>query len=463
MRLRVLLPALRRLVQGFVLSVLLLSPLFQLVRTYHQNPYPYPRSPVVRSESAASFLTRYDRRLRRRLQPLYDNVSGGPYSLKLFPFIFAEPLTVAVHAVGSLAHPRSWNAVFLFTFAVAMGLALFLGRVYCGYVCPMSLLSSLNQRLQRRLFGRRLRGQPPVSAPLRRGRLLYIALLFIVIGTNPMVLQYLLPPALVQHAVSDFVLWGGWTVWGVLVLGVVGYDIVRPGHFCRYLCPTGIFLSYVGRRRMVRLHHVSGTSCPKECTVCMHSCWLGLAPKTWIVDPRCDLCLRCLEGCPSQRIGLKASVAAALLLLLVAVPSGRAVAEGHHGGETYYEELSVKTYYEGQTVVRGEDGSAYEIYYAVAGRTSREYAPGRLTFYVHIRESGHIFDDPLDIAMYSRARLQAVESFSTVTDPISIRRRSTYALEFHYRPYETYRFVIRSPQGRFPPVEVSFRYPPLRF
>lgn len=455
------LPWLRRTLQTFIIFMLFLSPLFQIVRTFRQEPYPYPRSPAVNVELSRDFLIKSDHAIRNYLDPFYENLSGGPYTLKVFPVIFTEPLTVAVRAVNSVLHPSSWNYVFILTLIIAIGLAVFFGRVYCGYICPMSLLTAFNLKIQKKLFGRKIHAQPPVKSRFKRkGQVVFIAVLVILIVTNPLILQYILPPALFQHAVSDFFLWGGFTLWGALSLGVIVFEASKPGHFCRYLCPTGTFLSFVGKKKFFHLQHDRNRECPKGCTLCLDECWLGLAPKTRIEDPRCDLCSRCLERCPTNRIKFAAFV---LLCFLLILPAENSLAGSWQHTDSYKDEINIKTFFEGETTVKCKNGETLKVFYSIFGKASLEHKPGTLSLFIHIQQGDEIYSRPLVITLFYKGQAVKKENFAGVTHPISIIKRSTYGMEFNYTPNHKYKFVIDSPANDFDPLTISFRHPPIRF
>ncbi len=455
------LPWVRRTLQIFIILILFISPLFQLIRTFRQDPYPYPTSPAVTTQWSRDFLIQFDHWLRSSLDPIYENVSGGPYTFKFFPVIFTEPLTITVQAVNSVLEPASWNWVFLTTLLIALGLALLFGRAFCGYICPMSLIVSTNLKIQRKFFGRKIKAQaPPGTMFKKKGRVVYMIVLFLLVITNPLVLQYLLPPAIFQHSVSDFLLWGGWTLWGALFLGLVVFELSKPGYFCRYLCPTGIFLSVVGKLKVFRLRHDSDLSCPKGCMQCMEECWLGLSPMARINDPRCDMCSRCLDHCPTGRIKF---ISVALVSLLLLLPAESSMADSWSDKEDYHNIVLEKTFFEGESTTKDRSGKELNVFYSVFGRAAYENKPGDLSLYVHIKDGDKIYTKPLTLIQWREGKELHREEYETVTHPISIINRSTYGMDFNYEPRTHYEFFIESPAGDFDPLSFKFYYPDPRF
>ncbi|RMH54870.1 MAG: 4Fe-4S binding protein, partial [Candidatus Hydrogenedentota bacterium] len=297
------------------LLLLLSAPLYQIVRTFRQDPYPYPESPVIHFAFLRTFLQNYDHTIRNLLGTFFTNISGGPYSLKFFSIKIVEPFTAFLNAVRNSFSPDVWTATMFLSFSLPL-LAVFLfGRFYCGYICPMSLFVSENLRLQQRFLGRIPSSSASPEHLSSRFLLLFALPLFLLLLFRPSFLQFLLLPALLQNAWSDFVLFGGFSLWSLLLLLVFVFEILFPGTFCRRLCPTGLFLGQAGRYRLFRLGYQRGISCIGSCTVCNEVCWLGLEPKTRAEDPACDLCMRCAGQCPQGRLKLFLPLSLILILL----------------------------------------------------------------------------------------------------------------------------------------------------
>jgi polyferredoxin len=171
-------------------------------------------------------------------------------------------------------------------------LTLVLGRVWCGWVCPMGTV----------LYWTRFKGA------LERGERLsdrwwgvkYVLLLLILAGA----LLGLVPPAL--DWMGENAIAGGTGI--VLLLGAsVGLNLFADLFWCRYLCPLGAALALLSRispmRRTIRAH------C-NDCSVCVDACPMGA------VDPRrgfandpggCTVCIDCLPACTSGSNGFQFS------------------------------------------------------------------------------------------------------------------------------------------------------------
>ena len=279
-----------------VLALLVSAPLFQLVRTLRQDPYPYFQSPLIQNVVIRESLLATDRFLKPVIKLYYDDLSGGPYAINIYSIRLTEPLTALLYAAHNSIQPAAWDWIYFFSAALPLLFALFLGRVYCGYICPMSLIVSLNLRLQKKHLRRSPGFNPGYSASVRDsgpGRLkLFLLLgLFLILALNPLLLQYVLPPAQMQHGLSDFILFGGLSLWSTLFFLTLLLEVFKPAYFCRKLCPTGLFLTFAPKKRLFSLAHKKGVACEKGCLDCNEECWLGLNPKANPDDEACDLCI----------------------------------------------------------------------------------------------------------------------------------------------------------------------------
>ena len=89
---------------------------------------------------------------------------------------------------------------------------------------------------------------------------------------------------------------------GLLFVGAVGLNFVRPRFWCRYICPLGAMLGVVGKNPLVRLQ--KNEEICNDCQLCLVDCPGGADPNTaggWR-PAECFFCWNCESVCPHKAI-----------------------------------------------------------------------------------------------------------------------------------------------------------------
>jgi ferredoxin-type protein NapH len=219
------------------------------------------------------------------------------------PFVLLQSL-----AAGHVAAPAAWGGAAV----VALALAAFGGRAWCGWVCPVNPLSDLVAALRRRL------GLGPGLAPWvdRRLRIvLALAVLAASAAGGVIAWETVNPITLLQR----LLFFGAGAVGsaGVAVLvALLAFDLLalRRG-WCGRLCPVGACYAELGRagaaavrdRVGLRVAALRTEDCTR-CGACHAACpepqvLVPVLPprrragRADIVDADCTRCARCIEVC----------------------------------------------------------------------------------------------------------------------------------------------------------------------
>ncbi len=172
-----------------------------------------------------------------------------------------------------------WMALFL----GSVLLALFFGRLYCGWVCPINTVTELITRMTRKLGVKRLAVPEFIKKPVFRYGMLaaFIATMaFVLIGGKKL-------PVLAV----------------LLVLGAVVSLIFQESIWHRYLCPYGTILNAASTLSRYYLK-IDGVKCG-ECGLCGKVCpgeAVTRREKYSIDKGLCLQCLECITNCPRQAI-----------------------------------------------------------------------------------------------------------------------------------------------------------------
>ncbi|MBI2193400.1 MAG: 4Fe-4S binding protein [Planctomycetes bacterium] len=253
------------------------------------------------------------RRPRRAILERTQNFHGSAWSARVFGVSMTDPLAGAECALAS----RACTGVLLVGLAIPLVATLLLGRIYCGWICPMDILFGLGFKIRKLLELLEIR---PWSVRFWKGSkvvLLGVGLLFALACGLPL-LHYLYPPALLGREAHGFVTalfdraekghlgWAlaGMTAASLFLLGLLLADIaMSPRFWCNCLCPGGALYSLLGCFRLLKVRRD-----PEACTLCSRCnevCPRALKPMVDPIGMECDNCGLCVEVCPSQSLAFR--------------------------------------------------------------------------------------------------------------------------------------------------------------
>jgi len=226
-------------------------------------------------------------------------------------FLNMDPLTALVTGLstGSLFASLAWALP-------VMVLTLFLGRFFCGFICPLGALNQLTGWLAR--LGRGPADRVEDNRPRQAQAIKYYLLIFLLgmalLGSvqtgifDPLPLLYRgVNLALAPVADSRLGVLGddppafnsAWLL-GTVVLGILGLNLVLPRFFCRFMCPLGALFGLMSRFTPWRIGKTA-KACG-NCRICDEYCEGGCHPGGRIRHSECVMCLNCLDRCPAKRI-----------------------------------------------------------------------------------------------------------------------------------------------------------------
>ena len=201
----------------------------------------------------------------------------------------------------------------------------FCGRVYCSWCCPLGLLQEVIERLDHKLFTKKVRIYKKGHNIFRAAFLvLLLALLF---GGIALPFGYIEPYSLFgkissniirqllawlndstvsipQSAIEDTTAWRiALAVSGGAMLGLIALVVLKGRIFCNTVCPAGMILAALAARSGKRLaiDHNKCVKCRKCEKVCNANC-INIADGQTIDFTRCFMCMECPAGCPVNAI-----------------------------------------------------------------------------------------------------------------------------------------------------------------
>ena len=231
-------------------------------------------------------------------------VGGNAYGLKILQGNFSSSLLLGVVpladpfallqvlATGTMVSLRALvgGGIILLFFAVIAG------RAFCGWVCPVNMVTDLADNLREKADG----GSPGLRMS-RNTRYWVLGMSLVLSALLGIAAFEWISPIGALHRGIIFGMGMGWTMVAALFL----FDLlaVRNG-FCGHVCPLGAFYALAGRWSMVRVQHVRERctgcmrcveSCPEPQVLPMVGKWSGA-----VASGECTNCGRCIEVCPDR-------------------------------------------------------------------------------------------------------------------------------------------------------------------
>ncbi|MHC4924813.1 MAG: 4Fe-4S binding protein [Planctomycetota bacterium] len=257
-----------------------------------------------------------ERRPRKAILERTREYHGSPWSAR----IAGVSMTDLLAGAESIFASRTVQAVLLTSLILPLLLTLLLGRVYCGWICPMGFLFDMAGKT--RSFLQKVMEIRPLNvklSPANKYVLLGTGLVFALVTGLP-ALHYVYPPALLareSHAVVMALF--DRAEGGMFELALVGLSgaslfllglwllevLVAPRFFCSTICPGGALYSLLGRLRLLRVRRKADLCSP--CGKCDQRCPRALLPMTDLTGAECDNCGVCIDVCPSRALGYKLS------------------------------------------------------------------------------------------------------------------------------------------------------------
>ncbi|MDP8033201.1 quinol dehydrogenase ferredoxin subunit NapH [Pasteurella atlantica] len=225
-------------------------------------------------------------------------LKGNYSSSLLFDVI---PLGDPLITMESLATGYLPTATSLLGVAIIVILYGLLGsKVFCGWVCPLNVVTDCAAWLRRKLGIRQ-------SAKLSRN-LRYGLLVIILVGsaTSGLLLWEWINPV---AALGRALIYGfGATIWLILAIFLFDLFIVEHG-WCGHLCPIGATYGLIGAKSLLRIKVIDRTKCD-NCMDCYNVCpepqvlrspLHGKKEESLIVLSKdCISCGRCIDVCAEK-------------------------------------------------------------------------------------------------------------------------------------------------------------------
>ena len=207
--------------------------------------------------------------------------------------VFGCPFSIPFVLCPICPTPCTFNLIRPWLFGGIIATSLLMGRVFCGLLCPLGIMSDFLFRSPEKKL--------PVSG-------VDVRLLYLKYGAVILFLYMMFEAAAILLGLPMVGLWSFMVVYrgemtiviiaAVLILIISSIFIYRP--WCSYLCPIGTLLSVFNRFSLLSIER--DTEGCGVCDACTKSCPLGLPDFSDSKD--CIRCLSCYTACRSGTLRL---------------------------------------------------------------------------------------------------------------------------------------------------------------
>jgi cytochrome c oxidase accessory protein FixG len=198
----------------------------------------------------------------------------------------------------------------MFLMFIIAAMAMFYGRVYCGYLCPQMIFSEASIALESKLT-RTVNKYVRWNAPRRK---LLSRLIFYVIAALASVvlafvfISYFVEPRDLFHRLMamDIKTAGGIAGATTTLLTLLDFLFLRQ-RFCTTVCPYGYLQGMLGDGDTLIVHYRDEDRECIECKKCVRVCHMGIDIRTSPYQIECIHCGECVDACADVlgRLGKK--------------------------------------------------------------------------------------------------------------------------------------------------------------
>jgi MauM/NapG family ferredoxin protein len=246
-------------------------------------------------------------------------------------FLRLDPLV----SLGTMASARAFVPRLAWAFVILL-LAVLMGRLFCGYLCPLGTTLDLSDWVIHRMH-RRIESNGFESwLRLRKLKYLFLAgiagssllgisfvFLFSPLSLITRFYSFVLHPLILMFSnvtldiFRPLLPYVGLQKWSflyfpersfetnlfvaALAAGIICLGLLQPRFWCRHLCPAGAIVALCSKRPLLRRRVSEGCT---KCGRCFNSCPMGAIGEDYksTAHTECITCLVCQEVCPVKAV-----------------------------------------------------------------------------------------------------------------------------------------------------------------
>ncbi len=228
---------------------------------------------------------------RRDVIAMSHNVKGSVWAMDIMGFKITDPLAVVESGMIGLY----LYLPLLLSVLVPVLFTVILGRIYCGWICPMNLVLEINDKLRNLLTKIKYNTRDITFGRNTKYGVLIVGVIAAYFAGRPL-LSLIYPPAVISREIFYKVYNGIWGN-GIVILGCICFFelILSRRWWCRYICPGGAIYTALSAFRRLNIRR-NDNFCD-QCGDCVPVCPYDLKPMTKELTSECDQCGQCIAAC----------------------------------------------------------------------------------------------------------------------------------------------------------------------
>jgi ferredoxin-type protein NapH len=218
---------------------------------------------------------------------------GMTWSIRLLGIPFTDPIAM----LSLLVKNHTVSLSIVIGLVLPLSIVLVFGRVFCSYFCPASLVFFFTARIRNML--KQYFYLPELKLPKSFAWGILIGGLSLSYFYGHGIWALVLPYFSMGHTIFNSLAFGPLPIMVYSLVFFFAVDFFLGHQFtCRYLCPTGRLLGFLGSKSLVRINR-DKNECITGCTSCNDVCPFEVKPNQDLkID--CSLCGECMVICPTK-------------------------------------------------------------------------------------------------------------------------------------------------------------------
>ncbi len=278
----------RRTVQVAVVLLIILIPLvnFYGVKVEERDDYA-----IEQSKPLSVIHSVFKGTERNKVIDLTHKVKGSVWTIDIAGLKISDPLAV----LESTTTAMYFYLPMLLSVLIPVFFTVVLGRVYCGWLCPMNLLLEMNEKV-RHLLEKLGYNTRDIKFKKKTKYFVLVGGLVAAYFAGMPLLSLIYPPAVISREIF-YKIYNGFFSNGILFIAAICFFelILSKRWWCRYICPGGAIYSALSRFRFLRIER-NDHFCDR-CGDCIPICPYDLKPMTLELTADCDQCGLCISVC----------------------------------------------------------------------------------------------------------------------------------------------------------------------